>query len=114
MNTNAHSTNRVDVYQIITDRLLAILETGTVPWRKPWRTSSSDGPQNLISKRLYRGINYFLLSCAAYAANYWLTYKQAQERGGNIRRGEKGMPVAAYTKLNAHRLSSMPRLNKRT
>ena len=100
MNTNVSSTSRVDVYQIITDRLLAILETGTVPWRKPWRTASSDGPQNLISKRLYRGINYFLLSCAAYSANYWLTYKQAQERGGNVRKGERGMPVIFWKLLD--------------
>ena len=82
-----------DVYQIITDRLVAILEAGTVPWRKPWNGASEGGPLNLISRKHYRGINCFLLACSSYSSPYWLTYRQAHGLGGTIRKGEKGSPV---------------------
>jgi antirestriction protein ArdC len=82
-----------DVYQIVTDRLLTILETGTVPWRKPWNYGREGGPLNLVSRRHYQGINCFLLACTPYGSPYWLTYKQAQDLGGNVRRGEKGTLV---------------------
>lgn len=83
----------MDVYQLITDRLLAILEAGTVPWRKPWNYGSDGGPLNLVSKRHYQGINCFLLACTPHSSPYWLTYRQAQALGGNVRRAEKGSLV---------------------
>ena len=84
------NTNRVDVYQIITDRLIAILEAGTVPWRKPWNYGNELGPINLVSRRHYQGINCFLLACTPYGSPYWLTYSQAQKLGGHVRKGETG------------------------
>lgn len=92
MKTNTHKTP-VDVYQIVTDRIISILEAGTAPWRKPWNYGNESGPLNLSSKKHYQGINCFLLACSPYASPYWLTFKQAQERGGSVRRGEKGYPV---------------------
>lgn len=83
----------MDVYQIITDRVLAILEAGTVPWRKPWNYGSERGPLNLVSKKHYQGINWFLLACTAFGSPYWLTFKQAQQLGGNVLKGEKGTPI---------------------
>jgi len=83
----------IDVYQIITDRLLALLEQGTVPWRKPWNYGREGGPLNLASRRYYQGINCFLLACTAFGSPYWLTYRQAQGLGGTVRKGEKGSPV---------------------
>jgi antirestriction protein ArdC len=59
------------VYDIVTERILAELEKGEVPWRKPWRSLP---PANLVSKKPYRGINFFLLSLAGYGAQYWLTF----------------------------------------
>ncbi len=50
-------------------------------------------PQNLVSRRPYRGVNVFLLHAMAYQSPYWLTFKQAQEMGGNVRRGEHACPV---------------------
>ena len=82
-----------DVYQIITDRLIVILESGTVPWRKPWNYGSERGPLNLISRKHYQGINCFLLACTSYSSPYWLTYRQTQGLGGTVRKGEKGSPV---------------------
>jgi len=65
-----------DVYQIITDRLLVILEAGTVPWRKPWNYGREKGPSNLVSRKHYQGINCFLLACSAFGSPYWLTFRQ--------------------------------------
>ena len=83
------------VYQIITDRIIALLEQGTVPWQKPW--GGPDGiPKNLVSGKEYRGINVFMLSSACYESPYWLTYRQAKNREGHVKKGEKGWPVVYW------------------
>jgi len=81
------------VYEIVTSRILAELERGEIPWRKPWRVLP---PANLISKKPYRGINVFLLALAGYGSQYWLTYRQAQALGGNVRRGEHGSKIVFW------------------
>ncbi len=81
-------------YDVITDRIMTQLEAGTVPWRKPW--SAGGFPRNLVSRREYRGVNVFLLSCAPYESPYWLTYRQAQELGGHVRKGEHGWPIVFW------------------
>lgn len=82
------------IYEMITERVITLLEQGTIPWRKPWTGGgASDMPINLKSKREYRGINVFLLACMGYGSRYWLSYKQAKEKGGQVRKGEKGTPV---------------------
>jgi len=88
----------LDVYQAVTDRIIELLEQGTVPWKQPIRSGSTgDLPTNLESKKHYRGINVFLLAVSAwvegYESPYWLTYRQAQKKGGHIRKGEKGSLV---------------------
>ena len=84
----------MSVYDIVTDKILSLLEEGTVPWRKPWK--SSGGPRNLLSNREYRGINSFLLNCSPYSSPYWLTYRQATQKGGHVRKGEKSMLVVFW------------------
>ena len=84
---------KVDVYQIVTDRVIEALEAGVVPWRKPW---SGGTPSNLVSRKAYRGINAFLLSLSRFSSPYWLSYKQAQSLGGCVRKGEKGTPVVFW------------------
>jgi antirestriction protein ArdC len=84
------------VYDIITERIIELLEQGTVPWRKPWR-STDVLPTNLESGKAYRGINVFLLHCAPYATPYWVTFKQALALGGSVRKGAKGFPVIFWT-----------------
>ena len=81
------------VYEIVTSRILAELEKGQVPWRKPWRTLP---PANLVSKKPYRGINVFLLALAGYGSQYWLTYRQALALGGNVRKGEHGTKIVFW------------------
>src|SRR5262249_27696925 len=80
------------VYEIITNRILQQLEAGVVPWQRPWNAAAGQ-PRNLLSQKAYRGINVWMLASVGYACPYWLTYKQAQEIGGQVRRGEHGSPV---------------------
>jgi len=87
----------VDVYQIMTDRILQRLAaTGIPPWRQPWAGGEAGMPKNLVSGKAYRGVNIFLLSAMRYASPWWLTYKQATERGGNVRKGEHGSPIVYW------------------
>jgi antirestriction protein ArdC len=78
------------VYEIITSQILAELEKGEVPWRKPWHSLP---PANLITRKPYRGINVFLLGFAGYGSQFWLTFNQAKQLGGNIRKGEHGTKI---------------------
>jgi len=81
------------VYQIVTEQIIKQLESGAAPWHRPWTTES---PKNLVSKRAYRGINMFLLASNGHGSPYWLTYKQASERGGHVRKGEHGTKVVFW------------------
>jgi antirestriction protein ArdC len=90
---------KTDVFQQITDAIAAQLEAGVRPWAKPWRegiTRPDTWPRN-VRGRAYRGANVFWLQIAQQAHGYeapvWLTFKQALERGGCVRKGEKGTPV---------------------
>jgi antirestriction protein ArdC len=89
----------MDVYQMVTDRIIGLLEKGTIPWRKTW-SAGSGMPRNLVSKKEYRGVNIFLLSAMPYSSAYWLTYKQATDLGGNVRKGEKSTPVIFWKMLD--------------
>lgn len=83
-------------YEIITDRIIAALDAGVIPWKKPW--SVSGGIQmNYITKKPYRGLNVFLTLMQGYASPYWLTFRQTQEVGGQVRKGEKGTPVIFWS-----------------
>jgi antirestriction protein ArdC len=90
-----HTTSRSNVYDIITERVVSLLEQGTIPWQKPWKVQTG-WPRNLVSKKPYRGINVFLLHAMQFESPYWLTFRQAQELGGHIRKGEKACPVVFW------------------
>lgn len=89
----------MDVYQIVTEKIISMLERGTVPWRKCWQAGSGM-PRNLVSKKEYRGVNVFLLSAMPYSSPYWLTFKQAQDLGGHVKRGEKSSMVVFWKMLD--------------
>jgi len=80
----------MNVYQIITDRIVKQLESGVAPWRKPW---SAKLPVNLISQKPYRGLNVLTLASQGYPSRFWLTFNQATKLGGRIRKGEHASPV---------------------
>ena len=87
----------VDPYQRITSRILADLEQGVRPWMKPWTCGTGNGrvtrPLRATGEP-YTGINVLLLWMEAVSAGHasptWMTYKQAQALGGQVRGGEKG------------------------
>jgi antirestriction protein ArdC len=92
------------IYQMITDRIIEMIESEEkLPWNKPWKNShgsindswAANCPRNLISKKPYRGINLFLLSNAVsiYGNPFFLSFKQAKNLKGTVKKGEKGFPV---------------------
>ncbi|NRP75197.1 DUF1738 domain-containing protein [Sinorhizobium meliloti] len=93
--------NIKDTYQRITDAIIEQLEAGTKPWIRPWRGNSRG---SLIPRRAtgeaYRGINVLMLWLASELAGYeestWITYRQAQDLGGQVRKNEKGALVVKY------------------
>ncbi len=86
------NTKRIDAHEVITNKIIEKLEKGIVPWQRPWN-SVSDAPRNFVSKNLYTGINAFHLATEGYMSPYWLTFKQAQELGGNVKKGEAGSKI---------------------
>jgi antirestriction protein ArdC len=84
----------MDVYGIVTEKIINLLEHGTVPWRRPW--SSAGLPRNLVSKKPYRGVNFFLLSASKFVSPFWLTFRQANELGGQVRKGEESTIVVFW------------------
>src|ERR1700730_5865092 len=84
-----------DTYQLVTDRIIAKLNEGTIPWRH-FASSPLAEPKNLVSKKPYRGINHFRLTGSKLEESEWLTYKHAEDRGGSVRRGEKSEMVVFW------------------
>lgn len=80
------------VYQIVTDRIIQQLEKGVIPWQKPW--SASGAPRNLVSKKPYQGMNYFMLGNTG--ENWFLTFNQAKKLGGKVKKGSSGYPVVFW------------------
>src|ERR1039457_4465654 len=98
--TNNHRRNHMNIqsYERITERIVTLLEQGTVPWHKPWKVNTGL-PRNLISKKPYRGINVFLLMAMSYESPHWLTFRQAIQLGGNVKKGEKSCPVVFWKRM---------------
>lgn len=96
---NGTKTNRQSLYAEVTSRVIAELEAGRLPWVQPWNSAGCDCtmPHNAATGRRYSGINVLILWAAViqgrYSSQRWLTYRQAQAAGGNVRRGERGTVV---------------------
>ncbi|TGC14760.1 zincin-like metallopeptidase domain-containing protein [Escherichia sp. E4385] len=98
--THRNSAPRQDLFQTVTDKIIMALENGTSPWRKAWQTGKEGLPANAITGRNYSGINVMLLWIDAadkgFHSNRWLTFKQALDTGGNVRKGEKSTLVTLF------------------
>jgi len=81
----------MNVYKIVTDRIIAKLKQGVVPWRKPWVNGQPPVAVNWTTQKPYRGINQWLLEPGEYA-----TFKQIAEAGGRVRKGEKAQIVVFW------------------
>ncbi|TCM12994.1 antirestriction protein ArdC [Novosphingobium sp. PhB165] len=104
------ASDRASLYDEVTSRVIAQLEDGCVPWVQPWGIPAAGGgageggsvpaaglPRNALTRRPYSGINVLILWEAVIAGGWpsqgWLTFRQAQEAGGNVRKGEHGTQV---------------------
>ncbi len=103
---NRDAEQRRDHYAEITDRVIAALEAGTPPWRRPWDVDKAGGPsmpRNAVTGARYRGINVIALGMSplAFASGdpRWATYKQAAERGWQVRKGERGTVAYFFKRL---------------
>ena len=94
----------INLYQKVTDSVLLQLKNGTVPWVRPWSaTAGRNVPQNAITHRPYSGVNAVLLWSAishGYTHPFFLTFKQAQQLGGRVRRGQNGFKIYFVKKLD--------------
>ena len=99
---SAHAgSNRTSLYDEITDKIIAELEAGCVPWVQPWGTTAAKAPlampKNAATGRAYSGINVLILWGAViergFSSQSWLTFRQALSLGGNVRKGERGTTV---------------------
>jgi antirestriction protein ArdC len=96
------AATKPSVYQIVTDRITAGLKEGVIPWEKPWQTPHFAGgpfPRNFRTGKPYRGINVMLLWSCSYSSPFWLTFNQAKELSGSVRKGEKGTQIVFYKQL---------------
>lgn len=91
------AASRANPYERVTATIIERLEAGVVPWRQPWRNvAGGNVPRNALTARPYSGINRIVTSISGYADPRWLTYRQAQATGGNVRRGERGTPIVVW------------------
>ena len=92
--------SRFDLYQTVTDQIVALLKAGVAPWKSSVLGTPIGQPMSLTTGRPYRGVNVFLLAMAGLAGGhssaYWATYRQAQALGGQVRKGEKGTLVVFW------------------
>lgn len=97
-----------DLQQQVTDSIVTILESGTSPWVKPWSSATTSGmPRNYSTGKAYQGINVLILWASAadqgFNSSAWLTYKQAQTAGGQVRKGEKGTTITFYKPIKVEK-----------
>lgn len=89
--------DKPNIYEEITEKIIAALEDGVIPWARPWNASQHGAFRNAITNRPYRGLNIMLLNLVAMLKGFvdprWLTFRNAEKLGGNIRKGEKGVQV---------------------
>lgn len=90
-------TDRPDVYSEITATIITLIEQGVPPWRTPWETGSANARPLRACGIPYRGINTVVLWAATankgYTSPYWLTFNQARDLGGMVRKGERGTGI---------------------
>jgi antirestriction protein ArdC len=94
-----------NTYEIVTERIINLRVQGVIPWRRPW--SSAGAPRNLVSKKVYRGVNFFLLSATKYVSPLWLSMRQANQLGGSVRKDEHSQ-IVVFWKAIKMRMPGVP------
>lgn len=101
------SIQKVDLYQMVTDKMIALLEQGKIPWHCPW--SKYGMAKNYATNRHYSGINALWMNLTEHPIPYFMSFKQIKERGGNIKKGATSEMVfffkSYYKNANGERIS---------
>jgi antirestriction protein ArdC len=118
--TNMTKAARADLYTRVTEKIIADLNQGVRPWIKPWSAGRSSGDVSLPLRHTgepYRGINILLLWSEAIQKGYqsarWMTYRQALELGGHVRKGEAGSQVVYANSLSMKSVETDGSVNQR-
>lgn len=89
--------SNADIRKMVQQKILQALDKGVNPWRKPWTGDNSQVPHNCASGHVYRGVNvWYLAACQMvdeYPTAQWLTFRQAKQLGGSVRKGEKASHI---------------------
>jgi antirestriction protein ArdC len=110
-------TDRRDHYQEVTDKIIAALESGTKPWRQPWKSGSPGMPISVTSGRPYHGINVLLLAMTSFALGgdpRFCSYKQASDRGWQVRKSECGTTIFFFKRMLVDDRDAPPDAEDRT
>jgi len=98
-----NKTEHLDVYEMVTNQVIAKLEAGTVPWVHYLKTGGTRGyqlPRNFVSGKPYRGINIFLLGMSEFTSPYWVTFKQCSDLGGRVQKGQHGSIIVFWKQID--------------
>ena len=94
------------IYQEVTDQIISEIEKGAMPWVKPWKADSSC-EKNIASKKEYNGINRLILAMMThfkgYQSPFYGSFKQWQDLGGTVRKGEKGTKIVFYKPVSVEK-----------
>lgn len=96
------------VYDYVTEKILALLDKGEVPWNKPWDAM----PMNYVTHRPYRGINVFFLAAQGYGSPYWMTFRQVSQLGGKVKTGAKSTMVVFWNWVEGKEVSASGKREK--
>ena len=111
------TTTRDELYSQVTEQIIADLEAGTIPWEKPWDGGFSL-PRNASTQNSYSGINILILwmrqKKARFSSSQWLTFNQARELGGVVKKGEKATRILFYKPLKIEGTSDAGELEEKT
>jgi len=110
-------SDRRDHYQEVTEKIIAALESGAKPWHQPWKSGSPGMPINATTGRPYHGINVLLLTMTSFALGgdpRFCSYKQASDRGWQVRKGERGTTVFFYKRMLVDDKNADPDAEDRT
>lgn len=97
--------NRSEIESLVTSMVTAQLREGRVPWRKTW-ASKVGRPTNLATRHQYTGVNWLVLSMQDVPSQLWVTYKQAQALGGQVRKGSKGIHCIKYGTIDTGKVDA--------
>jgi antirestriction protein ArdC len=92
------------IYQEVTDRIIANLEKGVMPWVKPWHTENTLD-KNIVSQNEYNGINRLILGMSGFSSNVWGSFKQWDSLGANVKKGEKGTAIVFYKPVSSSKVN---------